>query len=506
MKKRTYVAIDLKSFYASVECIERSLDPMTTNLVVADPSRTEKTICLAVSPTLKAHDIPGRARLFEVVQKVREANAKRKRKAPGRVFTGASYNAPELEASPELSIDYVVAPPQMAHYMKCSAQIYNTYLKYIAPEDIHVYSIDEVFMDVTDYLNTYRLSARELVVEMILDVLGSTGITATAGIGTNLYLAKVAMDIGAKHVAPDENGVRIAELDEMSYRQSLWEHRPLTDFWRIGHGYAKKLQDLGLMTMGDVARCSIGGAADSHNEEMLYKLFGINAELLIDHAWGWEPCRMKDIKAYKPSTNSIGSGQVLQSPYTFDKARLIVREMTDLLVLDLVDKGLVTNQLVLTVGYDIDNLKDPERKKSYRGAVTTDYYGRRVPKHAHGSINLGAHTSSTKQMLEAVLELYDRIVDKNLLARRVNITANNVVSETAVTGPDTEQLDLFTDYEAVKAKKAENEAELAREKKRQKAILTIQKKYGKNAILKGSDFEEGAMTIERNNQIGGHKK
>ncbi|MFV0353409.1 MAG: DNA methylase [Oscillospiraceae bacterium] len=506
MKKRTYVAIDLKSFYASVECIERSLDPMTTNLVVADPSRTEKTICLAVSPTLKAYDIPGRARLFEVVQKVREANAKRKRKAPGRVFTGASYNAPELEASPELSIDYIVAPPQMAHYMKCSAQIYNTYLKYIAPEDIHVYSIDEVFMDVTDYLSTYRLSARELVMEMILDVLGSTGITATAGIGTNLYLAKVAMDIGAKHVAPDENGVRIAELDEISYRQSLWEHRPLTDFWRIGHGYAKKLQDLGLMTMGDVARCSIGGAADSHNEEMLYKLFGINAELLIDHAWGWEPCRMKDIKAYKPSTNSIGSGQVLQSPYTFDKARLIVREMTDLLVLDLVDKGLVTNQLVLTVGYDIDNLKDPERKKSYRGAVTTDYYGRRVPKHAHGSINLGAHTSSTKQMLEAVLELYDGIVDKNLLARRVNITANNVVSETAVTSPDTEQMDLFTDYEAEKAKKAENEAELAREKKRQKAILTIQKKYGKNAILKGSDFEEGAMTIERNNQIGGHKK
>lgn len=505
MKNRTYVAIDLKSFYASVECIERGLDPITTNLAVADASRTEKTICLAVSPSLKSYGIPGRARLFEVVQKVKEANALRKRKAPGRVFTGSSYNAIELETSPQLSIDYITARPQMAHYLECSTQIYNIYLKYIAPEDIHVYSIDEVFMDLTAYLDTYHMTARELVVEMCLDVLNSTGITATAGIGTNLYLAKVAMDIGAKHVEPDENGVRIAELDEISYRQSLWEHQPLTDFWRIGYGYSKKLKENGLMTMGDVARCSIGGANDYYNEALLYKLFGINAELLIDHAWGWEPCRMEDIKVYKPSTSSIGSGQVLQSPYTFDKARLIVREMTDLLILDLVDKGLVTNQLVLTVGYDIDNLRNPERRKKYRGPVTTDHYGRNIPKHAHGTANLGRHTSSTKQALEAVSELYDRIVDKNLLVRRVNITANNVVEETSVAEPATEQLDLFTDYEATKAKKAKDDAELAREKKRQQAILSIKKKYGKNAILKGSDFEDGAMTIERNDQIGGHK-
>ncbi|MDL2324517.1 DNA methylase [Ruminococcaceae bacterium OttesenSCG-928-A16] len=505
MKSRTYVAIDLKSFYASVECIERGLDPMTTNLVVADASRTEKTICLAVSPSLKTYGIPGRARLFEVVQKVRAANAKRKQNAPGRAFTGSSYNAQELENSPDLSIDYITARPQMAHYLECSTQIYNIYLKYIAPEDIHVYSIDEVFMDVTDYLNTYHLTARELVMEMILDVLKNTGITATAGIGTNLYLAKVAMDIGAKHIKPDKNGVRIAELDEMSYRRSLWEHRPLTDFWRVGHGYAKKLEEHGLMTMGDVARCSIGETTNYFNEDLLYKLFGINAELLIDHAWGWEPCRMSDIKSYKPTTNSIGSGQVLQSPYTFDKARLIVREMTDLLVLDLVDKGLVTNQLVLTVGYDIDNLKDPERRKSYRGPVTTDHYGRSVPKHAHGTANLGKHTSSTKYIIEAVSELYERIVDQNLLVRRVNITVNNVVEEASVKEPDTEQLDLFTDYTAAKAKKAEEEAELAREKKQQQAILAIKKKYGKNAILKGSNFEGGAMTIERNKQIGGHK-
>lgn len=473
MKSRTYVAIDLKSFYASVECIERGFDPITTNLVVADASRTEKTICLAVAPSLKSYGIPGRARLFEVVQKVKEANALRKRKTPGRVFTGSSYNAVELENSPELSIDYITARPQMAHYLECSTQIYNIYLKYIAPEDIHVHSIDEVFMDLTAYLDTYHMTAHELVMEMVLDVLKSTGITATAGIGTNLYLAKVAMDIGAKHVEPDANGVRIAELDEMSYRYSLWEHRPLTDFWRVGHGYAKKLEEHGLKTMGDVARCSIGGASNYYNEALLYKLFGINAELLIDHAWGWEPCRMADIKAYRPSTNSISSGQVLQSPYTFEKTKLIVREMTDLLVLDLVDKGLVTNQLVLTVSYDIDNLKDPERKKKYRGPVTTDHYGRNVPKHAHGTANLGKHTSSTKQALEAVSELYDRIVDTILLVRRINVTAN--------------------------------EAELAREKKRQQAILSIKKKYGKNAILKGSDFEDGAMTIERNDQIGGHK-
>lgn len=506
MENKTYLAIDLKSFYASVECMERGLDPMTTNLVVADASRTEKTICLAVSPSLKAYGIPGRARLFEVVQKVKEANAKRKISAPGRAFTGSSYSATDLAALPELSIDYITAKPQMAHYIECSTRIYNTYLKYVAPEDIHVYSIDEVFMDVTAYLQTYHLSARQLVMEIILDVLKTTGITATAGIGTNLYLAKIALDIGAKHIQPDENGVRIAELDEMSYRRTLWAHRPLRDFWRVGRGYAKKLEEHGLLTMGDVARCSIGGPDDYYNEALLYKLFGINAELLIDHAWGWEPCRMADIKAYKPSSSSVGSGQVLQSPYTTKKARLIVREMTDLLALDLVDKGLVTDQLVLTVGYDIESLTDPQRRKKYKGAVTKDHYGRAVPKHAHGTANLGKHTSSAKKILEAMSELYDHIVDENLLVRRVNVVANHVVDEASLSAADTtEQLDLFTDYGAAKVKQAEEEAELAREKRRQQAILTIKKKYGKNAILKGSDFEDGAMTIERNAQIGGHK-
>ncbi|MDL2253648.1 DNA methylase [Ruminococcaceae bacterium OttesenSCG-928-I18] len=506
MAGRTYIAIDLKSFYASVECVERGLDPMTTNLVVADASRTEKTICLAVSPSLKAYGIPGRARLFEVVQKIKEANAKRKADAPGHTFTGASCNADELERSPELAIDYITATPQMAHYMECSTKIYNIYLKYIAPEDIHVYSIDEVFMDVTGYLRTYHLTARELTMEMILDVLEATGITATAGIGTNLYLAKVAMDIGAKRIRPDKNGVRIAELDEMSYRHSLWTHRPLTDFWRVGRGYAKKLEEHGLFTMGDVARCSIGRPGDYHNEALLYKMFGVNAELLIDHAWGWEPCTIAEIKAYKPSTNSLGSGQVLQSPYSFEKAKMIVREMTDLLVLDLVDKGLVTDQMVLTVGYDVESLTDPERRKNYRGAVSKDAYGRAVPKHAHGTASLKKHTSSTKQVLKAVSELFDRVVDKNLLVRRIYVVANHVVYEAdREREPDAEQLTLFTDDEATKAKEAEEEAALEREKKRQKAILAIQKKYGKNAILKGANFEDGSMTMERNAQIGGHK-
>lgn len=506
MESKTYVAIDLKSFYASVECVERGLDPLTTNLVVADASRTEKTICLAVSPSLKTYGISGRARLFEVVQKVKEANAKRLQNAPGRAFTGSSFSATKLNTSPELSIDYITALPQMAHYIELSTRIYDIYLKYIAPEDIHVYSIDEVLMDVTNYLATYRLTARELTMKIILDVLGETGVTATAGIGTNLYLAKVAMDIEAKHITADKNGVRIAELDEMSYRRSLWTHRPLIDFWRIGWGYTKKLEENGIYTMGDVARASLGGPNVYPNEDLLYKLFGVNAELLIDHAWGWEPCTMADIKAYKPESNSMGSGQVLQSPYPFDKARLIVREMTDLLVLDLVDKGLVTDQLVLTVGYDIDNLKDPERKKKYRGAVTKDHYGRAMPKHARGTANLGRHTSSTKLILEAVSELYDSIVDENLLARRVYVVANHVVEESTLEkSPAAEQLDLFTDYEETTKKQAEEENELAREKKRQKAILAIQKKYGKNAILKGTNFEDGSMTIERNDQIGGHK-
>mgnify|MGYP001393490012 FL=1 len=501
-----YIAIDLKSFYASVECIERNLDPMTTNLVVADASRTEKTICLAVSPSLKSYGIPGRARLFEVVQKVKEVNAERVRKAPGKAFTGTSYNDIELKRSPELSLDYIAAPPRMAHYMDYSTRIYNTYLKYIAAEDIHVYSIDEVFMDVTNYLATYNLSPGELAMKMIQDVLKTTGVTATAGIGTNLYLAKVAMDIGAKRIEPDKDGVRIAELDEMSYRRLLWTHRPLRDFWRIGRGYAKKLEEHGLYTMGDVARCSIGKPNDFYNEELLYKLFGVNAELLIDHAWGWEPCTIADIKAYKPSTNSIGSGQVLQSPYDYEKASLIVREMTDLLVLDLVDKGLVTDQMVLTVGYDIINMSNPDIKKKYKGEITTDHYGRSIPKHAHGTINLGRLTSSTKLIIDAVMELYSQIVDKNLLIRRINITANHVVDESSLKKDDSfEQLNLFTDYATEQKKKEEEEAALERERKMQHAVLNIKKKFGKNAILKGMNLQEGAMTKERNKQIGGHK-
>lgn len=503
MDNRIYAAVDLKSFYASQECVERGLDPMTSCLVVADASRTEKTICLAVSPALKAYGVSGRARLFEVVQKVAEANAIRKRSAPGRTFTGSSSDSVELAAHPELALDYVVATPQMAHYIECSTRIYDVYLKYLAPEDIYVYSIDEVFMDITNYLHTYDLTPRELVMKIVLDVLHTTGITATAGIGTNLYLCKVAMDIEAKHIAADENGVRIAELDEAGYRRSLWTHKPITDFWRVGRGYARRLENHGIYTMGDVARRSL----DKAGENMLHKEFGVNAELLIDHAWGWEPCSMADIKDYKPASNSLGSGQVLHSPYTFDMAKLIVREMTDLLVLDLVDKGLVTDQLVLSVGYDIDNLSDPRRRQRYRGTVTTDHYGREVPKHAHGTQNLGRHTSSTKLLLEAVSELYDRIVDKNLLVRRVNIVANHVLSEAAAAENDAggEQLDLFTDYKALQAKQAEEAAELAREKKMQQAILSVGKKFGRNALVKGMNLKDGATTIDRNNQIGGHK-
>lgn len=506
MKDRVYIAIDLKSFYASVECVERQLDPMTTNLVVADASRTEKTICLAVTPSLKAYGISGRSRLFEVVQKVREVNATRRSKAPGRAFSGTSFNDIELKCSPALSLDYLVALPRMALYIEYSTRIYDVYLRYIAPEDIHVYSIDEVFIDATAYLNTYKLTVRELASKMILDVLETTGITAAAGIGTNLYLSKVAMDIQAKHIPADANGLRIAELDEMSYRRLLWSHRPLTDFWRVGRGYAKKLEEHGLFTMGDIARCSLGKPADYFNEDFLYKLFGINAELLIDHAWGWEPCTMADIKAYKPSANSIGSGQVLHHPYTSDKAKLIVREMTDLLALDLVDKKLVTDQLVLSVGYDIESLTDPMMKKTYRGEITTDGYGRAVPKSAHGSANLGRQTSSTKLLLGAVTGLFDRIVDVNLLVRRVNITANHVVDEASAQKKDIiEQLDFFTDYSAVQAQKEAEEAALEREKRIQVAMLSIKKKHGRNAILKGMNLEDGATTVDRNRQIGGHK-
>ena len=505
-ENKTYIAIDLKSFYASVECRERNRDPLTTNLVVADPSRTEKTICLAVSPSLKAYGIPGRARLFEVVQKVREANNIRRRNIPDHHFNGASDDSTKLGTDPTLQLDYIIAPPRMALYMEYSTRIYDIYLKYIAPEDIHIYSVDEVFMDVTGYLNTYHMTARELAMTMIQDVLKTTGITATAGIGTNLYLCKIAMDIVAKHIEPDKDGVRIAELDEMSYRRKLWSHKPITDFWRVGQGYAKKLAEYGLYTMGDVARCSVGKANELYNEDLLYKLFGINAELLIDHAWGYEPCTMDQIKAYKPETNSICTGQVLHCPYDFDKTRLVVKEMTDLMSLDLVDKGLVTDQIVLTIGYDIDNLTDPVRKKRYKGAVTTDRYGRKVPKHAHGTINLKRQTSSTQMLMDAVMELYDRIVDKDLLIRRINITANKLADEHTVANDDAyEQLDFFTDYEAVKKQREKEEADLDRERHMQEAMLSIKKKYGKNAILKGTNFEEGATSIDRNQRIGGHK-
>ena len=505
-KERVYVAIDLKSFYASVECVERQLDPLTTNLVVADPSRTEKTICLAVSPSLKSYGIHGRARLFEVVQRVREVNLERKSKAPGRQFTGSSYSAAELAAHPELELSYIIAPPRMAFYLEYSTIVYNIYLKYIAPEDIHVYSIDEVFMDVTHYLKTYAMTPRELASRIILDVLDSTGITATAGIGTNLYLCKVAMDIVAKHVDPDSHGVRIAQLDEMSYRRLLWDHRPLTDFWRVGHGYRKKLESAGLFTMGDIARCSVGSDRDYHNEELLYQMFGVNAELLIDHAWGWEPATIAQIKAYKPETNSVSSGQVLHCPYDAEKGKLIVREMTDLLVLDLVEKKLVTDQMVLTIGYDIDNLTNPEIRKNYKGQIITDHYGRKVPKHANGSANLKRQTSSTRIITDAVMELYDRIVDPGLLIRRVTIAANHLVDETQAAAKEQfEQLDLFTDYAALERERKEEEERLSRERKLQEAMLSIKKKFGKNAILKGMNLQEGATAMERNHQIGGHK-
>lgn len=492
---KTYIAIDLKSFYASVECAERGLDPLTTHLVVADESRTEKTICLAVTPPLKAYGIGGRPRLFEVVQRVREINRERKRRSPGRMLGTKSCNSEELKNHPSYEMDFIIAPPRMAKYMEISSRIYSIYLKYVAPEDIHVYSIDEVFIDATSYLKTYRLTPREFASKMILDVLKTTGITATAGIGTNLYLSKIAMDIVAKHITADKNGVRIAKLDEMSYRYMLWHHRPLTDFWRIGGGYSKKLEQNGMFTMGDVARCSV------ENEELLYKLFGINAELLIDHAWGWEPCTIEDIKSYAPENHSLGSGQVLQEPYSFEKGRLIVREMADLLSLDLVEKRLVTDQIVLTVGYDTENLSDPEKRKNYNGEINVDHYGRNVPKSAHGSINLSRKTSSTRMILNAVSELYERIVNKNFTVRRMYVTANHIVGESSADENIPGQLDLFTDYEQLEI---ENRI-LSRERAVQKAVVQIKHKFGKNAILKGMNLENGATTILRNGQVGGHK-
>ena len=504
--ERTYIAIDLKSFYASVECMERGLDPLTTNLVVADRSRTEKTICLAVSPSLKSYGIPGRARLFQVSQRVREVNDRRRQAAQGHRLTGSSCQDPELKNDPALAVDYVTAPPQMALYIKISREIYQIYLKYIAPEDIHVYSIDEVFIDATAYLATYQMTARELAMKMILDVLASAGITATAGIGPNLYLSKVAMDIEAKHIPADENGVRVAELDERSYRRLLWPHRPLTDFWRVGRGYAKKLEEQGMYTMGDIARCSLGKPSDYYNEDLLYSLFGVNAELLIDHAWGWEPCTIADIKAYSPKSSSVGSGQVLHCAYSFEKARLAAREMADQLALDLVEKGLVTGQIVLTVGYDIDNLADPVRQKRYSGEVKKDRYGRKIPKHAHGTVNLKQHTSSTRQIVRAVTELFEQIVDPELLVRRISMAAEHVIPETeAEDEMQFEQMDLFTDYGARLEEQKKEEADLERERKLQNAVLEIKKKYGKNAILRGMNLEEGATARDRNCQIGGHK-
>ena len=477
-KARTYIAIDLKSFYASAECVERGLDPLTTNLVVADESRTDKTICLAVSPSLKSYGIPGRGRLFEVRQKVREVNAERARKAR---LTGASSDNTAVQSNPHLALDFLIAVPRMALYMEVSARIYEIYLKYISSEDIHVYSIDEVFIDATDYLPLYRLNAHELAIRMIRDVLATTGITATVGIAPNMYLAKVAMDIEAKHSPADKDGVRIAELDEMTYRRKYWTHRPLTDFWRIGRGIAARLEKNGMYTLGDVARCSL------QRESVLYRLFGVNAELLIDHAWGWEPCTIADVKAYRPMANSLSSGQVLSSPYSFEKARIIVREMTDLLVLDLVEKHLVTDQMVLHINYDQESLTG-----DYRGDVESDWYGRKVPKPAHGSVNLGRQTSSTTLIGDAMMDLYDRIVDRRLLVRRITVVANHVIDESRVDGV---QLSLFEEAE-----------DTSRERNRQEAILEIRRKFGKNAILTGIDFEEGATTRERNRQIGGHRK
>ena len=501
-QKPIYISIDLKSFYASVECLERKLDPLTTNLVVADASRTEKTICLAVSPSLKQYGIPGRARLFEVMQKVKEENYKRQRHIGKRQFQGESYDDIELKKNPYLELTYIVAPPRMAFYMEYSTRIYEIYLKYIAPEDIHVYSIDEVFIDVTHYLKTYQMTPRELAKTIIFDIYKSTGITATAGIGTNLYLCKVAMDIVAKHIKPDQDGVRIAQVDEMRYRKYLWNHRPITDFWKIGQGYAKKLEQAGLYTMGDIAKCSVGKPTDYYNEELLYKMFGVNAELLIDHAWGYESCTMKDIKRYRPENTSIGTGQVLSCPYSFDKARLVLKEMIDGLSLSLVDKELVTNQIVITVGYDIENVS----KSDYEGMVVVDRYGRKIPKHARGTVNLDRQTSSSKLMTQAVLKWFDKHVDKSLSIKRFNISANRVIDESVLKDKEVVyQLDIFTDYKTFEEQEEKQKIDLEKERNLQRATLALKKKYGKNAVLKGMNFEEGSTAKERNGTIGGHK-
>ncbi len=498
--ERSYIAIDLKSFYASVECVARGLDPLTTNLVVADVSRTDKTICLAVSPSLKAYGIGGRARLFEVQQRLRQVNYERQMKSPSRQLTGKSWFDKELQEHPDWAVDYIAAPPRMAHYVEVSNKIYNIYLRYVAPEDIHVYSIDEVFMDVTNYLRSYKMTPHELTIKMIRDVLKETGITATAGIGTNMYLCKVAMDIVAKKAPADADGVRIAELDEMSYRRQLWDYRPITKFWRVGKGTAERLALYGIDTMGKLARTSL------NNEKLLYQLFGVNAELLIDHAWGWEPCTIEAVKAYRPATNSFSSGQVLQSPYTFKKARVVIREMAEAMALKLVSRRLVTSQLIITVNYDRECLENPDIRALYNGEVTKDYYGRLVPKHAHGTVNLKQQTSSSRLIMQAAEELYDSIVNPDLLVRRLNITAANVVSEESAKNKKVpEQLDIFTDYEALNRQREEERKALEKERRMQEAQLKIKQRYGKNAILRGLNFDEGATAIERNKQIGGHK-
>lgn len=499
-KKRTYIAIDLKSFYASVECVERGLNPLTTNLLVADVSKTEKTICLAVTPSLKAYGISGRARLFEAVQQVKIANAQRKAKLKGKDFTGSSYNADELKANPNLSVDYIAAPPRMALYRECSARIAAIYLKYVSIDDLYAYSIDEVFIDATDYLDIYKMNAHDFARMLIQDVLASSGVTATAGIAENMYLCKVALDITAKHIQPDKDGVRIAELDMMTYRRTLWTHKPLTDFWMIGRGIEKRLNRLGLFTMGDVARCSI------QNEDCLYREFGKNAQYIIDQAWGWESVTIADIKAYKPKSTSISSGQVLTRPYTFDETRIIVREMTENLVLGLVEKGLVTDQIVLQIGYDIDNLKDPKRREEYSGTIEIDRYGREIPKHARGTANMGKHTSSTRIVTEKTLELFERIVDPKLLVRRLNITANHIVGENeAVKNTTPQQLSLFDDAQEIERRQAQEDAAEEKERKIQKAMIQIKGRYGANAILKGTNFQEGSTARERNGTLGGHK-
>lgn len=487
--KRVYICIDLKSFYASVECSLRGLDPLNTNLVVADPSRTEKTVCLAVSPSLKKYGIPGRARLFEVLQKVKEVNKYRLHNTDEQKFEGESYLDGELTNNKNLKLDFIIAPPQMKKYMEYSSNIYNIYLKYLSPDDIFPYSIDEIFADITGYLNTYKISPEKFVTQMIKDVYDQTGITATAGVGTNMYLAKIAMDIVAKHKEANEFGVRIASLDEMSYRKELWNHRPLTDFWRVGRGYANKLSEYRIYTMGDIARLSI------NNEDLLYKLFGINAELLIDHAWGYEPCTMQDVKKYRPSTNSISSGQVLHCPYNYEDAKLIVMEMADLLSLDLTRKKLVTKQLVLTIEYDVENIKE----KIYNGKTKIDRYGRVIPKHAHGTINIDTYTASSKIITKNFVKLYEKIVDKNLLVRKIYLVASNVLNQDDDKTKNN-QINLFDICE-----NSYNNEKSKKDNKLQNAILEIQQKYGKNAILKGMNFEKAGTTIERNKEIGGHK-